>query len=433
MVSKIKRKSQIGIGLGIVVIMTRLMAAPTIAASPEAVLSYGLITGLIFSITLFLGIFLFGFMGRRIRNQSLDCHTIADFFKQNLQPLDYKIFIALILLLSVQGILLQVIVIKNLLSFNFGPSLQLLLISTYFLFIFAVATRGISAVNRLAQWQISLFFAVATLVPVYSLIQQGLKPVYNGILLYHPYLLVMVRDGSFFFIAISILIGCGYIFLNPALWQRLFQLNAAKVRQTFFLSSFFWCVIPISILCIFFLLIYQGSFNTYANIALQVIQTATPILLFLMFLGISTTLTAALGSELQAVITLVKKNIFTEYHLTKRRKLYFGLLLSGIVISITSFIFIYYQPTFLDVFYIGGIIQVSLLPQIIMLIFQHHRLKVNVAAAPILGIVSGYIIYLNTHHLAGIASAFIISSMITLGFKILNNIKNRPDRKFNMN
>lgn len=431
--SKIKRKSQVGIGFGIVVIITRLVAAPTIAASPEAMLSYGLITGLIFSITLFLGLFLFGYMGKKIRNQSTSCHTIADFLQQNLQTFDYTIFISLILLLSVQGIQLQVIVIKSLLPFTLDPSFQVLFIVGYFLFIFLVAARGVSAVSRLAQWQISFFFAVAILVPVYLLIQQGIQPVYKGILLYHPYLLVMIRDGSFFFIVIALFIGCGYIFLNPALWQRLYQFKVVKVRRTFLLTSFIWCVIPISMVCILFLMIYQGGFNSYSDIPLRTIQSATPVLLFLLFLGIGSSLTAALCSELQAVLTLVKKNIFEEYHLPKRKQFQFGLIVGGTLIFITILLNLFYQPTFLELYYLGGVIQVSLLPQIFMLIFQQHRPELYIAACPLLGIVFGYMIYSIAQPLAGIAAAFIISFVLTLSFMLFNKIKTNPNRKFNMN
>lgn len=417
-----ERTNQIGIGLGIVVILTRLVAAPSVLASPEAMLSYGLFTGFLFSITLFFAIILFSYSGKRIKNQSAGYRTIGDFLKVKLLPIDYKIFISLILLLSVQGLLIQVTVIDSLLNLILDVPYHTLFILIYFIFMFVMVTRLRSLVNLLAQWQISLIFAVVILVPVYLLIQQGIEPVYKGIRLYHPYLLVMFRDDSFLFVSIGILIGFGYIFLNPTIWQRLYQLKSQKVRRTFMLSAFIWCVMPISLVSIFFLIIYHGGFKNFADIPLVIIQSGTPVLLFLLFLGVSTALTATFVSELHAIITLFQKNVIVAYQLPKQKQLKYGWLAVSSIVLLTFALHFFYQPSFLEIYYLGGVIHVSLLPRMIMLIFLHHRGEEGMAG-PLLGILFGYMIFIMFNPLIGIASAFIISSSITLSFKFQNKWK----------
>ncbi|GKU85083.1 hypothetical protein [Niallia sp. NCCP-28] len=420
------RIGSIGIGLGIVVIIARLVASPSIVATPQAITNYGVITGLIFSIAMFAALSTFGYFSKKIRTQAFSsAATIGDFLKEKVTTFDYKFFLGIIVILSIQGLLIQMMLITSLLDLIVNIPIKLLFFFLFSFLILTVILYGNKVVNILAQWQICLLFAVIIIYPVYLLIQKGIEPIYKGVRLYHPYLLIMFRDDSFFFLIVSFLIVCGYIFLNPALWQRCYQLRADKVRRAFVYSSFIGSVIPISFICIYLLVFYQGGFIVLSSISKVLIQSSAPFLLSLLFLGATAALTATLSSDLFSILSLIKKNIFQDYTFSKKKQIYSTIFLLIFFIMTTYFIYKGYSPTFLDVFFFTGIIQVAMLPQLILIICHKGRIKESLASGTLFGIIAGYAIYTPFGPLSSIIIAFCCSFLSIVYFFLRRKNKMR--------
>lgn len=405
-IKKDKVKS-ISIGLGIVVIIARLVASPSIAATPQAITNYGVITGLIFSIAVFAALSLFGYFCKKTRIESTsNAATFGDFLKQKISELDYKLFLGLIVLLSIQGLLIQVMLVADLLELIVNIPLKVIFSFLFILLIPFVLMFGNKAVNLLAKWQIFFLFAVIIIYPVYLLIQKGIEPIYKGIRLYHPYLLITIQDYSFFFLVVSFLIVCGYVFLNPALWQRNYQLRLDRVRRAFIYSSLIGCVIPVSFICIFLLVFYQGGFIVFSSISNVLILSSAPFMLSLLFLGATAAITATFGSELSSIVFLIKKNIFEDYAFSKQKQINFSILLAIFFILTTFVLYKNYSPTFLHIFFFTGVIQVSILPQIILIICKRGQIKEHIAFGSLIGMAAGFILYSISDPLTSIIVAF---------------------------
>lgn len=77
-------------------------------------------------------------------------------------------------------------------------------------------------IHQLAGINVVLIFSAVIVIPVYFYIQEGVYPVYEGIKLYHPYILYVKNTEAILFIFTAILIGFGQVIIDRASWQRVF-------------------------------------------------------------------------------------------------------------------------------------------------------------------------------------------------------------------
>src|SRR5699024_5168784 len=85
---------------------------------------------------------------------------------------------------------------------------------------------------------IIIAFMTVILIPVYNFVQKGITPVYNGIWLYHPYILYWKNESHLQFFLVVFIFLTAIITLDRVTWDRLFQIQREKIRRTTAMASF---------------------------------------------------------------------------------------------------------------------------------------------------------------------------------------------------
>lgn len=129
-------------------------------------------------------------------------------------------------------------------------------------FLFCVLYAGIGGIvfiHGFAFFQVICLFAAAILIPVYFFIVKGVEHVYEGIRLYHPYLLVLNNYEGLFFIATGMVVVFEQIFVDQASWQRLYMMEEKKIVPTFLLSGLILATIPLAFSALIMIVIFTGG------------------------------------------------------------------------------------------------------------------------------------------------------------------------------
>lgn len=66
---------------------------------------------------------------------------------------------------------------------------------------------GLKLIHGFAAFQVISMFAAVILIPLYFFVKEGIQPVYDGIRLYHPYMLVINKYDLWSFLLQDFLSG----------------------------------------------------------------------------------------------------------------------------------------------------------------------------------------------------------------------------------
>ncbi|MDQ7862570.1 hypothetical protein RCO48_20750 [Peribacillus frigoritolerans] len=91
---------QIGMGLGIISLLARWVTGTTILSSPESMVKYGVFGGIGYALMGAIALFMFSFIGKRVRQDFPVGLTIGDYLKARLHPLGYWILIVILVITS---------------------------------------------------------------------------------------------------------------------------------------------------------------------------------------------------------------------------------------------------------------------------------------------------------------------------------------------
>ena len=236
----------LGIGFGVVSLLSRWVTGNTILSSPETLIKYGLTGGIGYSLMGALALILFGFLAKRIRDSFPSHLTIGDVLKDRLTPAGYWYMIFILLLTSFYSLFVQAVGVGVLIHMIFSIPVFFGM-TAFMLFCFYIGgVGGLKKIHQLAGMNVALVFAAVIIIPVYFYIQEGVHPVYEGIKLYHPYILYFKNKDALWFILTAILIGFGQVITDRATWQRAFIIQKDKVRLTFTLAGLLWATIPLA-------------------------------------------------------------------------------------------------------------------------------------------------------------------------------------------
>ena len=84
----------------------------------------------------------------------------------------------------------------------------------------------------MAIMQTVLMFSTMIIIP-FIFVQDGITHVYDGIRLYHPYLLFYENRNGIYFLTAGILIETGRVLISPASWDKAFRIHPKKLFQLF--------------------------------------------------------------------------------------------------------------------------------------------------------------------------------------------------------
>ncbi|WNS76240.1 hypothetical protein RRV45_04325 [Bacillus sp. DTU_2020_1000418_1_SI_GHA_SEK_038] len=417
---------KLGVSFGIVSLLARWITGNSILSSPEMLMKYGLTGGIGYSLMGAVGLILFGFLAKKIRERYPNQSTIGDVLHGKLTPIGYGYMMTVILFTSFDSMFVQAIS-AGILLHMISPLPIFVGMFIFLLFCYIVGgIGGMQRIHQLAGLNVSLAFGAVIVIPVYFYIQQGISPVYDGIKLYHPYLLYLKNTDATFFIFTAILIGFGQIIIDRSTWQRIFIIKKEKIQLTFMLAGLIWLTIPLAISSLLLIIIYGRSYDNIYSLLYELINKigSTPlIILFVLFCF--SALSSALSSELNATTSLIVKNIFGVFRsLSNQGKWKYTSIISGLICLVLLGLVSFLKPNLLALLFFFGNIYASLIAPMIVIVLSKKMVTAIVPFASLVGLVGGYIsLYIiGLDHLMSIWVSFTISSTICILYSLYNTV-----------
>ncbi|WP_209121787.1 hypothetical protein [Alkalihalobacillus sp. BA299] len=415
---------KLGVGFGIVSLLSRWITGNTILSSPETLIKYGLTGGIGYSLMGALALILFGFLAKKIREKYNNQHTIGDVLRQRLTPFGYWYMIFILLLTSTHSMFVQAMGAGILLHIIFPvPIFAGMFIFLLFCF-FIGGVGGMQRLHQLAGVNVALIFGAVIFIPVYFYIQEGVYPVYEGIKLYHPYVLYIKNTDAIWFIFTAIIIGFGQVIIDRATWQRVFILKKEKVQMIFTLAGLIWATIPLALSSLLMIIIFGRSYENIYSLLFELvgkIQSTLLIVLFVLFCfsAISSTISA----EIHATTTLIVKNILELFRpLTNREKWKYTYILSGMICVFLLAMVSILTPNPLELLFFFGNIYAAMIVPMLYIILGNKKLPFIIPLASFIGAAGGYVALPILKNLTAIWMSFAISSLICLIFFIYQSL-----------
>jgi urea-proton symporter len=409
---------KLGISFGVVSLLARWVTGNTILASPETLIKYGLTGGIGYSLMGALALILFGLLAKKIRERYPDQHTIGDVLRLKLTPSGYWYMITVLLITSLDSLFVQAMG-AGILIHMISPLpifIGMLLFLSFCFFVGGVG--GMQRIHQLAGINVSLIFGAVIIIPVYFYIQEGVFPVYEGIKLYHPYLLYIKNTEAIWFIFTAILIGFGQVLIDRATWQRVFIIKKEKVRMTFMLAGLIWATIPLALSSLLMIIIFGRSYeNIYSLIfeLIEKIQSTVLIVLFVLFCF--SAISSAISAEIHATTSLFVRNVLEVFRkLTDREKWKYTYIFSGAICVFLFVIVTILTPNPLELLFFFGNIYASMIVPMFYIILSKRKLPSLIPFASLIGAIGGYLVLPFTENLLAIWLSFAISSFICLCF-----------------
>lgn len=386
--------SKLGSGIGAVVIVVHLISGSVFLNTPEAILKIGVFGGIGYGLAGFLAMIFFAKFGLLIRTKYPTKSTLGDLISIKLNPFGYNLLIIILILISLFTLILEgaiATLIFDLINFP-------VFIGSFLLISFCVLYAGIGGIiwiQRIALIQIFFIFLAVIILPLFFFFQLGIEDIYNNIRLFHPYLLVFLKDTPLY-IAIGVLVGLGLMLTDLAIWQRLYMVEKKKLFSTFMLSAFIFLTVPLSLSSFFIVALANGGFEDLLNLWYKFIGILieSPILLLIFLLFVFSAITSTFGAILHAINSLLLKNVVNLSQKKGSSLFKFNSILSGTIGSFTlliSYILFELNVSFNFSFIISNLLA-SLVTPIIIILLSKRPVSNFIPFSIIISSLVGYIL-----------------------------------------
>lgn len=414
-------------GLGIISLLARWVTGTTILSSPESMVKYGVFGGIGYAIMGAVALFMFSFIGKRVRQDFPAGLTMGDYLKTRLHPLGYWILLVILVITSLHILFIQGMAASTLCQFLFDTPLY---VGLFFFFVFCILFAGfggLKLIHGFAAFQVVFMFAAVILIPLYFFVKEGIQPVYDGIRLYHPYMLVINKYDLWSFIFAGLLVGFGQFFFDLTSWQRLFMIELKKVPLTFSLSGLIWLIFPLSFSSLFIMVIFTGGFTDIHSILEGLANKITTPFFFILFvLCAFSAITSTFGACLHALVSLIVANMIVPFQnqTNDQQKIRMAYLLSICIGALIFMATLFYSPNLLELLFYSGNIYSALLAPILVIVFSRGKVANFIPISAALAIAASYIIQPYASEFQSIWFSGIISFTIIVVCTIFSFIKN---------
>lgn len=413
--------TKLGIGFGVVSLLARWVTGNTILSSPETLMKYGLVGGIGYSLMGAVALILFGFLAKEISERYPDKQTIGDVLRLKLNASGFWYMTTVLLFTSFDSLFVQAMGAGILLHLIFPiPIFFGMLLFLLFCF-FVGGVGGIQRLHQLAGINVALIFGAVIIIPVYFFIQEGVYPVFEGIKLYHPYLLYFHNYDAIWFTFTAILIGFGQVLIDRATWQRVFIIKKEKIRMTFTLTGIIWATVPLALSTMVMIAIFgRGYENIYSLLVHLIDKINSTMLIILFVLFFLSAISSTISSELHATTTLIVKNILQLFYpLTNPEKWRWTYLISGTICLVLLGVVTILSPSLLELLFFFGNIYASVIVPMLYIILSRKKLPWIIPYSSLVGCVGGYLTLPFLGEIYGVWVSFMISSCICVIYSAL--------------
>lgn len=425
---------QLGIAFGVVSVLARWITGNTILSSPETLIRYGLIGGIGYAFMGGLALILFGFVARKIAYSFIGRMTIGDVLKEKLSPFGYWYMMSLLMIMGAYSLFIQVMGAGLLLYMLFPIPLAIGMVLFLVLLYLVGGIGGLYRIHQLAGISVILIFGTIILIPVYSYMQQGVTVIFEGIQLYHPYLLFTKNKESLWFIFTGLLVFLGQMLTDRATWQRVFIIKKEKVKMAFVLTGMIWFTIPIAITSLFLLAISGRTFeNTYSLIFELVSTLESNVLIFVFILFCFAAVLSAASSELHSLNALFIRNVAGELReLSTEQQFRYKNVFSLALIAALFLASLFLTPYPLQLLFFFGNIYSAMIFAILYIVFSKGRETLAPVLSSFVGIAAGFVSYPFTTYFESVWISFLLSGLVCGFFIIKKALQNRFRNSLNL-
>ncbi|MCG7381401.1 hypothetical protein [Paenibacillus sp. ACRRY] len=374
--------TRLGIGFGVIALLGRWLTGLNIVDSPQALMRYGLYGSLGYSLATAFSLMLFGWLGQNVRRRSPGLTSWGEWLKAKLTPAGTRLLTGLFAVLLLEAVLLQGMVAGFFFHKLFALP-EMIGRATFIAFSSMLAGYiGLKKLYHLAVPQVILTLGVAIILPLFYFIRQGVDPVYSGIRLYHPYMLVIDNHAAFLFIATGIWVGLGQVISDPATWERSFHIDRSKMVPAFIMSGLIYATVLMAFLLLVMVAIHSGGLADEPSLIYPLLSvTRSPVLFGLMVTCLLTMFAVSYISRFQALLSLCMETFADAATRGKQiRNVYIGL--AAVVATIMS---IGISITPIQILYLFGAFQACMLGPMLLLSFSNKQ--VHGIALPLIAFV----------------------------------------------
>ncbi|WP_059172323.1 hypothetical protein [Bacillus sp. FJAT-27445] len=416
---------KLGVGFGVVSLLSRWVTGNTILSSPQTLIQYGLIGGIGYSLVGAFCLILFGLLAKKIYGDFPDQQTIGDVLQQKLTANGYWCMVTVLTITSLYSLFIQAVGAGILIQmiFPIPVFMGMLFFLTFCFFIGGIG--GMQRLHQLAGVNVTVIFAAVLIIPVYFFIQDGVYPVYDGIKLYHPYIFYIKNTDAFWFIFIAIFVFFGQILIDPATWQRIFILKKNKIRLTFALTGLIWATIPLAFSLFIMIVLFGKGFEDIYSLFPELvnkIQSTVLILLFVVFCF--SAIASTMSAELTAMTSLFIKNIMGVFRsLTNNEKWKYTIIFSGAICLFLLIIVSIQSPVPVKLLFVFGNIYAAIISPMLTIILSKKVQPFIVPFSAIIGACGGSLFLLVIDNFAAVLLSFAIPTitcLVVLLYQLLN-------------
>ncbi|MCH6264124.1 MULTISPECIES: hypothetical protein [Neobacillus] len=407
---------KLGVSFGVVSLLARWITGNTILSAPETLVKYGITGAIGYSLMGALALVLFGFLAKKIRKNFPNEQTIGDVMRQKLTPSGYWYIMFILLVTSFYSLFIQAMGAGILIHIIFPIPVFIGMILFMGFCFFVGGVSGMQRIHQFSGVNVALIFGAVLLIPVYFYIQEGVHPVYDGIKLYHPYILYFKNMDAIWFIFTALLIFFGQIMMDRATWQRVFIIQKEKVTMTFSLAGGIWATIPLALSSLLMIIMFGRSYKNIYSLLFELvdkIQSTMLIILFVLFCF--SAISSAINAELHATTTLFVKNVLELFRpLTNHERWKYSYIFSGIVCVCLLVIVSILTPNPLKLLFFFGNIYASIIIPMLYIILSSKPIPMVIPYSSLIGAAGGFLFIPFTNDLKAVWISFAISGVICL-------------------
>ncbi|MFD1037298.1 hypothetical protein ACFQ3N_02515 [Virgibacillus byunsanensis] len=412
------KKQKLGTGLSSVFLIARWITGALLLVSVEAMIRIGVLSGLGFALAGMSAFLIFGLLLRALRKRLYGDVSYQDLLDLTYDPVSkiwmIRLFCLSCILILYIHILAGAIFLYAVVGLNIV--IGFLLFSLVAFFIVYIDRKGL--MTKYNVYAVSLLQFALIIFLVNSFMINGVEPIYKGIKLYHPYLLVYENKSLYIFIIASFTVMLGKMLLDPYMWQSLFRTDNTKVMTAFSLSGVIWATFPIAFSTLILTIIHTGGFENINTVLYRLFHRIDIPGLKVIFIGLFLfIMLSSFINELKKLLSHLRLAFYKnkgeqESRVEGLKGLKRGIFITILIVFGGLLTTWYLQPSIIDVFYFNSVFFASVCAPIVIAVLRTQKSTRFVPLIICISVATGYIITIFWGITTALIAVFIISTSL---------------------
>ncbi|MHB1651592.1 MAG: hypothetical protein ACYCVD_03835 [Desulfitobacteriaceae bacterium] len=411
-------------------VITRWTSGSTILIALESIITFGLLGGLGYALGTVLAFLLFAFLAERISKEWSTYGNWIGYWRVKLKPFGFMIVLLLGLFTSSGVLFMQEVagamVFQALSGVPAATGATVIFVLGVFMFSLPKSPWS----RKLGLIQIALLFLVTIFLPINLFVRESVERIFNGVRLYHPYLLVTNYDGVGYFVLALVLITFSKLLLDQPVWQTAMGLDRRKVVPALGLAGLVGAVLLLAFSSLVLTVIYSGGFHDVTSILKDLLRKELAILLDLFVLSLLGAIVYTFVAELRSLVKIWQEFVLkwdsgTHPGRSAYESRYLAILQAGVIFVFSVFL----RPSLIQCLFFFGIVNAAALVPLLAVALQKGRSGGLILLSTLAGVLAGYIFYPAAGYVNAVFMAALVSAIPTMmavmfrRYRIRNNLE----------